>query len=124
MSELDHNYIWIFIATTPIITKSRLWLIGEGVTEGEIRFCNLVSGHLDAEKYSCMGLKFDVEDQIYSFHVHRLGNDSTRQDKPFKVFPDQFFESVRSNKLPEGLRRELDCQYGMQFTGRWSGSGT
>jgi hypothetical protein len=79
------------------------------VTKEEVAFCNLVSGHLGPETYSVVNLQRGPGGTV-TFHVHRLG-DLERQDKLFSVFSDDLLESVRTNRLPEGLQKDLQNSF-------------
>jgi hypothetical protein len=83
----------------------------ETVTVEEVTFCNLVSSHLGSERFAVMDLRRAQREQHYTFRLHRLG-DQEFQDKSFAVFADNLAESVRTNQLPEGLRKDLEHEYG------------
>jgi len=81
------------------------------VTAQEVTFCNLVSDFVGSEMYSCLDLQSDHGGQVYTFHLRRLG-DPEGQYKVVTVFRDAFEESVRSNRLTEGIQKNLenDCR--------------
>lgn len=81
------------------------------MTADEVTFCNLVSAHLGSERFAVMDLRRAQGGQHYTFRLQRLG-DQEFQDKHFAVFADNLAESVRTNQLPEGLRKDFEHEYG------------
>jgi hypothetical protein len=76
------------------------------MTAEEATFCNLVNAFVSSQIYSCWPLQRQVGEH-YSLKLHRLG-DPDGKDKFFTVFANDLQASVKSGKLPEGLRKTLE----------------
>jgi hypothetical protein len=76
------------------------------VTTGEVTFCNLVNAFVGSQGYSSLELRLGSGGQHYTLRLHRLG-DPEDMNKLFTVFSDDLQASVRSGRLPAGLRKDL-----------------
>jgi hypothetical protein len=85
----------------------------ETVTADEVTFCNLVSTRVGSERFAVLDLLRAAGGQYYTFRIHRLGAPEF-QDKHFTVFANDLVETARTNRLPEGLRKDLEHESGVR----------
>jgi hypothetical protein len=83
------------------------------MTAEEVTFCNLVSAYVGSVRYAVLDLQPAPKGQYYTLRLHQLGAPES-QNKQFTVFADDLIESVRSNQLREGLRKDLERECGVK----------